>query len=52
MYTLKAVWVKSNGNFLLNYQVTLKGKIFESSEKTVVETQHFSPVEVKQFTGL
>lgn len=48
-YTLKAVWVKSN--ILSNYQATLKGRVFESSAKSVVGTQHFSPVEVKQSTG-
>lgn len=28
------MWVKSNGNFLPNYQATFKDEIFESSEKT------------------
>lgn len=36
---LKAVWIKSNGNILSNYQATFKGKIFEPSEKTIVGTQ-------------
>lgn len=44
-YALKAMWIKSN--ILSNYQATLKGRIFESSAKSVVRTQHFSPVEVK-----
>lgn len=51
-YTLKAVCIKSNGNIISNYQATFKDKIFDSSENSVVGTQHFSPVERKWYTQL
>lgn len=45
---LKAVWIKSDDSNLSNHQATSKDKIFESSEKSVVGTEHLSPAEVTQ----
>ena len=39
-YIAKAIWIKSNDNILCNYQTTFKGKVFESSVKSEVRSQH------------
>lgn len=51
VHTLKALWIKSNDNFLPNYQAIYKGKYLNLLKRRV-GTQHHSPVEMKQPIGL